>query len=498
MKKIITLLILMRLISTAMFAQSWTLFNENMVYHYAQSDTLYPEYSVRIDSVDIQNGDSVFYFNKIVIPCQHCRERHVAIVNSPNLFDYKCSKSDSGYWFMPMGNTLIKTVFPKDSVWVYDSANNISAKFISATKGVTFGKLDSLKTIVLSTKDTIVLSKKFGLIKYTNPFDSKTYQLNGVKHGNTKIGKVPPDFSSIYDFDVGDMFYYNESEYCYCEVTPTTRSSIYKIEILDKWVNGDTIKYFQKETGFKFSLDFGIPYRDTSYYSKEYEMIYVDSLKHFANLLVNEPVCLEFLDDEFRNTYGYITFEYDLYYKRFDKSYGVEWYDIPNKPIFCTSSDEDVFDLDYPFEVINCGGDVMFSLEEGAGLRKYSYMIFEFGYGKELVGYIKNGVEFGTVYSDGYLTSKEEHFNGKFNMYPNPARDIIYFETTFPGLINLDVTIVNVHGQIVMQYNSNQSNFNLDVSGLKSGVYIARVYNNNLIIANKLFIRKLMNSNYPL
>jgi len=65
---------------------------------------------------------------------------------------------------------------------------------------------------------------------------------------------------------------------------------------------------------------------------------------------------------------------------------------------------------------------------------------------------------------------------GEFNVYPNPANEVLYFEGRRQNGSPVEIRIYNVTGNLVMQKRlSGHSATSLDVSGLKPGIYIFRI-----------------------
>ncbi len=75
-------------------------------------------------------------------------------------------------------------------------------------------------------------------------------------------------------------------------------------------------------------------------------------------------------------------------------------------------------------------------------------------------------------YSIDYV-GEEEHMQELISIYPNPAKDMLYFT----GLDNSHVSILTTSGRIIMQKN-NFSGSHLDISNLSQGVYIVNVRTN--------------------
>ncbi len=75
----------------------------------------------------------------------------------------------------------------------------------------------------------------------------------------------------------------------------------------------------------------------------------------------------------------------------------------------------------------------------------------------------------------------------EISIYPNPAKEQI----SFSGLSkNSEVKIVNSKGQAVLEQKNNASSFNMDITSLALGVYIAQIFENGLLMESKSFIKK--------
>lgn len=81
--------------------------------------------------------------------------------------------------------------------------------------------------------------------------------------------------------------------------------------------------------------------------------------------------------------------------------------------------------------------------------------------------------------------SMDSFVNEKVRFYPNPAKDIIYFD--LPEILELEVKIFDVLGAEIMT-RKNLSN-PLDISTLKSGIYIMKLAVGNAFTTCKLVVR---------
>ena len=82
----------------------------------------------------------------------------------------------------------------------------------------------------------------------------------------------------------------------------------------------------------------------------------------------------------------------------------------------------------------------------------------------------------------------EETLNNTFEVYPNPASDLI--NVTFNEAINGSVSIVNVTGKEVMNTAVNGSHSSFSTASLSSGVYYVKVNNGTSTQVEKIVVKK--------
>ena len=71
----------------------------------------------------------------------------------------------------------------------------------------------------------------------------------------------------------------------------------------------------------------------------------------------------------------------------------------------------------------------------------------------------------------------EDALSAGFSLYPNPAHDMISVETNVAS----DLQIVDISGKTMFSDFACSEKYDIDVSGLKPGVYFCRVINNNKV-----------------
>jgi len=99
-------------------------------------------------------------------------------------------------------------------------------------------------------------------------------------------------------------------------------------------------------------------------------------------------------------------------------------------------------------------------------------------------GKVENGILKISWQSSIYLLSDEDQTLSKIKLFPNPAYDIVtlILPSTSEGYINL----FNVLGENVLKKKLTTNTHQIDISGLKSGIYIARIEFNNTSLTKKI------------
>ena len=78
------------------------------------------------------------------------------------------------------------------------------------------------------------------------------------------------------------------------------------------------------------------------------------------------------------------------------------------------------------------------------------------------------------------------------NIYPNPASDLIYIESTTGNNIVSKVTLFNAQGIEVLSMvpGNSQEKATLDLGNIADGLYFLHVYTNEGVLTRQVVIRK--------
>ena len=87
------------------------------------------------------------------------------------------------------------------------------------------------------------------------------------------------------------------------------------------------------------------------------------------------------------------------------------------------------------------------------------------------------------AFKDLATSSLTESDNPTLKVYPNPATDKLSIETS--GLIK-NIQLLNLDGKIIQQFSPNSYHLSLNMSNLKSGLYLLRVQTNKQLFDEKV------------
>lgn len=473
---------------TIALAQDWKSIRPSAVSYYSNDST--DIHAIRIDSSLISGDTTVYYPYKMFRP----GSKGLYNVLGDNWIGAKIKTLPNGINIFNNKNhhpIIIETKASLNDSWpcyMYTDSSYIEAKVNSIGETTYLGKSDSVKTIMLSLKDKsgnllfnqsdsckyiyssfLVLSKNHGFIKiidfYKFPIKNKneindiygsSYQYDLIGQTNPCIGYKKLTSKDFYDFDIGDEIDWSLTEYQSIydyQGTRTTINSWSKTEYIDKII----AKYIASNDS---SVTYAVHQKSKSYFSNN------------TNIQFNE--------DTIGRTYSF---------------YPSNWWDNPDiyEPMEPAGT---AFYLYSNTKVTKCyeprSNDSKYLNEiwyKNAGY----YYTYGYAAGHLLMDYYRQ------VYVLQYYTHDDYSWGSPFNfqsslgvdtypegnsilyLYPNPAKNIIYFENT--NNLNVTAMIYDNNGK---QIKSQQTNNNcIDISMLSNGLYIFKLMNSGFIKTNK-------------
>ncbi len=251
------LLLLILFCSLILPAQNWSVFNASYRYNYSLENEAYTTTVIFADSSLTSGPNQVFSLNRIVTKCDTCHQAFwnepgstdtsYWLSNQPQFLQRRIIYSGQDFRLSDTNNYIIKHLAPVGSPWTFNTTYSITAQIQSKIQKNVFGIPDSVAIILLSTADTILLSKQFGFIKYPAEFGHQTYyKLRGIENKTgyaaaALYGEKVPNYYDIFKLKVGSKQYYSTQE-SYSGDINTCPSTLYGIKtILSSSVSGTVI-----------------------------------------------------------------------------------------------------------------------------------------------------------------------------------------------------------------------------------------------------------------
>ncbi|MEX0987356.1 MAG: T9SS type A sorting domain-containing protein [Bacteroidales bacterium] len=465
-------------------AQEWQVINPEYTYNYGTNNSDVPSTSVLVDSIQKDGNEWNYFLNRIVTDCDTCTNADFpylknAYYDYPQFLQSIVIKDDSTFQFRSPDYFLIKHLAGLNDQWIFDSINAITAIIKDIRKASFLDQEDSIKTIVLSTNDTILLSKNYGLIRFDPVYETNTYHLVGI---DDMIGKSLPDFFSFFNFSGGDVFEYHGE---YWSVESTTKSYIEKIYIDSKEQFGDTILY--QIHGLKFTHDKELPrefWDDDSFVRREtftrtWSFIYNsdhptngynNQLIHVEDYLENDPLC----NDIYQYTKLVVSKDTnELISKTVGSFESIDFY----------SMKDTINKILQRIDLIFCD-EMEYVFKEGLGNVAFTNRGFEWDSERKLVAYRKDNVTIGTFTDDALLLGINIYRNNNILVYPNPVNNLINISLPDDKIIE-DVSLIGLDGEI---YLSGIKSTSFTIPDMRDGLYILKIRLKNSTISKKIVI----------
>ena len=446
-------------------AQSWEAITFNETFHYRLDTSDVIVTSLKMDSSRIENGIYVWYLNrqvKEIIPGQRW------LKNGERFLQKKMLRLGNGVLnFRDPGNFTLYTLNPVGSSWLFDSVNTITAQIISANTQSVLGQMDSVKTILLSSGDTIVLSKIHGLLRFPFQYSSSHYYILTGIAGRNAGELLPTEEDIVADWHAGDVYMHNN--YFFWGVTGETESGTTKITIDSVRYWPDSATYFyhsihRKVREFQYVTIQTVSGNFTQVFSGMYT---IDLLHHLPNEVYPSPNW---------NNIGI---------NNCDSCKVYDGYFLHKNLFGINVSNALEANSNYPFILVELrsGSDTLTRLDwiqmqtfcTGIGEVAYSDKGFEWSLWRGFSGMVKNGDTIGAVYPDSwFVVDREKEFAGiEFEIFPNPVSEKISIRIKkSPHTI---VTILDLHGKEIHQLEFSTAETQINISQLPPGIYFLRI-----------------------
>ena len=208
------------------YSQNWAVFNKDYRYNYSLENESYTTVVIFADSTLIQGVDTIYSLNRIATKCDSCffyypepgvADSNYIINNQPQFMQRRIVYSNNHYRLSDTSNYIIPRFLTVGNSWTFNSSRGITAQVISGTIKNYFGVSDSVNTILLSTNDSIIISKQFGIVKYPAQFGQQIYYtLRGIENKSSYdplslYGEKVPNEYDFYTLKPNVIQYYSHT-----------------------------------------------------------------------------------------------------------------------------------------------------------------------------------------------------------------------------------------------------------------------------------------------
>lgn len=188
------------------YGQNWNVFNKNYRYNYKLNNSQLISNVLFAETISVlTSADTVYNLNRIGVVTGN-----TLTSNQPQFLQLTIVKKlDGSVKFQSPGNITIPPTLTLTQTWLYDSNLNYSATCVSISTVNIFSTVDSVKTIIVNSSDSVLLSKQFGIIMYPKDYGlNQYYRLAGIENKATYdqtalFGEKVPNAWDFYDHDVG-------------------------------------------------------------------------------------------------------------------------------------------------------------------------------------------------------------------------------------------------------------------------------------------------------
>ncbi|KAA9333545.1 T9SS type A sorting domain-containing protein [Adhaeribacter soli] len=480
---------------TAAFAQNFQPFRKGPTYHFIAGDSLY---SLRIDSVKVVAGDSVFVFNPIArkgaqSSAQGCSPGSTGpaayTVHPNNQFGRQMRKAPNGeYIFRTVQGQeyLLKTKVATGQSWAFNpnnSTSNLTATLSAKTVETIQSVMDSVYTYTLSNGKTIKLSKNYGFtatpnfISDTDPY-FKPKDLAFYALPEKGIGQPVSSPFVIFGFQPGDEFMYHSVEEGSSGSTCTEEWLHRTILSRRNSANGDSIYYSVREQ--RLVKSYGMPSAPVGWcQTPSGTTLHNPTTNTLIITKKTQPVTAA-LSNGFDPVPGF----------QGQVVTGIYRNSQFNQRMQMASQEYDYDPCSQTFNLFVHGGSYF---RHGVGLGLvYSYgSVANYGFSTTtLLAYNKGSETYGTWRTLAQIMSTSKELEkAAVKAYPNPFNAEITLQLQeLTGKGKAEITILNALGQVMHKTEAavGTKELHLNLPHLAKGLYVVRVVQQSKVYSSRL------------
>ena len=471
-------------------AQDWALINPAYKYNYSNdgSDTISNQ--IFVTQIDTLGPDSFRYeLNRIGVvcdtcpaslggPCDGCYVR----TDQPQFLGLNCIRSGGDWIFIDLDTILIRSPANVGTSWVFSSSNGVTAMVDGQWPDSVFDMPDTLRRILLSTGDTLLFSRSYGILTFGH--GGGRYDMIGVE--GAAVGRLFPDPLAYFDYQPGDQLIYKMTSMYWVTTEggpqfPFALDSYWMAVITGRTGSADTVDYTT-------SVALSYPSTPPGYF-----MSYLDQgpnwpmpLDHWSinriQILADHPILAAYpgqvmdtsicwpigspgYDARYLVRHGITT---DGRTIMRSQSLGQAF----GSPTSGFDTSQEVAPGVYPFMQQNL---LNVWYEEGVGIRRVEFKVSWMGLGElgvQLVGAVIGGDTILQPPVMDWDVRIEGEYRPEFDVFPNPAGDILIVRGARGGKT---LIIRDLEGRLVRTAGITSTHEAIDVSDLNVGMYMLRI-----------------------
>ncbi len=226
-------------ISCPVFSQNWNLINPSNKFNYTHTSQPYkvPVATIYTDSLRIINWDLYLYMNT-----RATVHEDFMMINQPRFLMKEMIIDTNG--LVRLHDTVdyfIEKLKDVGESWVFDPVNNITAEVISINQQTFLDTVDMVKTVLLSSGDSLKMSQDFGLLSFPDfSQEGHYFELAGIEN---RIGLQNPDYIDLLTPEPESIYQYKWTSTSFSavgyELTRISKHTLFRIN--NVYVSGDSI-----------------------------------------------------------------------------------------------------------------------------------------------------------------------------------------------------------------------------------------------------------------
>lgn len=472
------------LLGAAASAQNWALLNPAYKYNYSNdgSDTISNQ--IFVTHIDTLGVDSFRYeLNRIGVVCDTCPasmggpcDGCFVRTNQPQFLGFDCLRSGDTWYFNAQDTFIIKSPVGIGTSWLFSASTGVNATVDAEWGESLFSTDDSLRRILLSNGDTLMLSRSFGLVALRQ--GNVQYDLLGVEGAG--VGRLYPSPLGFFDYQPGDVLTYRVLDTYECSTSdhpsfPHIVSHYWTATITGRSSTPDTLIYTT-------STARTLPHPPSDCPQVAYSPIWPVPSDEWqfttSSVLARHPILASYPGQVMDSSLAWIFV--DWFQPMYLATYGItpdgraivrsQHLGVSYGPTSHFNTSEEIAPGLFPFSQ-----DALVNIwyEEGLGIRKAEFFIdlAIFGVSLDLVGAILGGDTIIPPPVIEWEVGVPAEMLAQFSIHPNPAADMLMLEITNTQKAHwhmMDVSSKQVGtGQIL-----DKAPHLIDVSTLAEGVYV--------------------------